>query len=269
MRHVIAIDQGTTGSTVLVLDEQLQVRGRGYQEFRQIYPQPGLGRARPRGHLGLGHVRARGGARGHRSRVDRGDRHHQPARDLGAVGSQDRQGRAQRDRVAGPPHRGAVRRAQEQRQGGARQAAHRAHARSVLLGHQGALDAATTSTASPRGRAPATVAFGTIDCYLLWRLTGGATHATDVTNASRTLLFDLAHARVVRRAARAARRAARRCCPRSSRRRGPSAPRRACPACPTASRSRASRAISSRRCSARPASPRARRSARTAPARSS
>src|SRR5580698_7898659 len=41
MRHVIAIDQGTTGSTVLVLDEQLQIRGRGYQEFRQIYPQPG------------------------------------------------------------------------------------------------------------------------------------------------------------------------------------------------------------------------------------
>ena len=41
MRHVIAIDQGTTGSTVLVLDERLEVRGRGYQEFRQIYPQPG------------------------------------------------------------------------------------------------------------------------------------------------------------------------------------------------------------------------------------
>jgi len=40
MRHVIAIDQGTTGSTVLVLDEQLAVRGRGYKEFRQIYPKP-------------------------------------------------------------------------------------------------------------------------------------------------------------------------------------------------------------------------------------
>ena len=35
MRHVIAIDQGTTGSTVLVLDERLALRGRGYQEFRQ------------------------------------------------------------------------------------------------------------------------------------------------------------------------------------------------------------------------------------------
>src|SRR5690349_2075957 len=41
MRHVIAIDQGTTGTTVLVLDEELRIRGRGYREFRQIYPTPG------------------------------------------------------------------------------------------------------------------------------------------------------------------------------------------------------------------------------------
>jgi len=35
------------------------------------------------------------------------------------------------------------------------------------------------------------LAFGTIDCFLLWRLTGGAVHATDVTNASRTMLYDI------------------------------------------------------------------------------
>jgi glycerol kinase len=35
------------------------------------------------------------------------------------------------------------------------------------------------------------LAFGTLDCFLLWRLTGGRVHATDVTNASRTLLFDI------------------------------------------------------------------------------
>ena len=33
--------------------------------------------------------------------------------------------------------------------------------------------------------------FGTVDCYLLWRLTGGKVHATDATNASRTLLFNI------------------------------------------------------------------------------
>ena len=35
------------------------------------------------------------------------------------------------------------------------------------------------------------LAFGTVDCYLLWRLTGGRVHATDATNASRTLLYDI------------------------------------------------------------------------------
>ena len=37
MRHVISIDQGTTGSTVLVLDEQLAVRGRGYLFSRSAW----------------------------------------------------------------------------------------------------------------------------------------------------------------------------------------------------------------------------------------
>src|SRR5918993_1337978 len=35
------------------------------------------------------------------------------------------------------------------------------------------------------------LAFGTVDAFLLWRLTGGAVHATDATNASRTLLFNI------------------------------------------------------------------------------
>ena len=38
--------------------------------------------------------------------------------------------------------------------------------------------------------------FGTIDSFLVWRLTGGKVHATDATNASRTLLFDIGHWRV-------------------------------------------------------------------------
>src|SRR5688572_15294108 len=40
-KFLVAIDQGTTGTTVLVLDERLAVRGRGYREIPQIYPQPG------------------------------------------------------------------------------------------------------------------------------------------------------------------------------------------------------------------------------------
>ncbi len=46
----------------------------------------------------------------------------------------------------------------------------------------------------PEARAAAQaghIAFGTVDCFLIWRLTGGRVHATDVTNASRTALFDI------------------------------------------------------------------------------
>src|SRR5207237_2077987 len=42
-----------------------------------------------------------------------------------------------------------------------------------------------------RGRDPAGLAFGTVDSWLVWKLTGGAVHATDVTNASRTMLLQL------------------------------------------------------------------------------
>lgn len=48
------------------------------------------------------------------------------------------------------------------------------------------------SVAGARGRAEAgELAFGTVDTWLLWQLTGGRTHATDVSNASRTLLYDI------------------------------------------------------------------------------
>ena len=39
-RYVLAIDQGTTGSTAMVFDDAGAVRGRGYSEFTQYYPRP-------------------------------------------------------------------------------------------------------------------------------------------------------------------------------------------------------------------------------------
>ena len=57
------------------------------------------------------------------------------------------------------------------------------------------------------------LAFGTVDSFLLWRLTGGKVHATDATNASRTLLFDIAPRRNgIDELLRAVRRAGWRCC---------------------------------------------------------
>ena len=112
------------------------------------------------------------------------------------------------------------------------------------------------------------LAFGTIDTFLVHRLTGGAVHVTDVTNASRTLLMDLAQARLGRRDARDSSACRARCCRRSWPAPGHIATTRASASCPTASRSRASPAISRPRSSGRRASPRATRSAPTARARS-
>ena len=38
---ILSIDQGTTGTTVVLLDQELNIRAQGYREFGQIYPQPG------------------------------------------------------------------------------------------------------------------------------------------------------------------------------------------------------------------------------------
>jgi glycerol kinase len=94
------------------------------------------------------------------------------------------------------------------------------------------------------------LAFGTIDCWLLWKLSGGALHVTDATNASRTLLFDITRQAwddelLDMMGCRA------RCCPRC-------ATPAACTATPIcwaagASRSPAWRATSTPRCSGRPA----------------
>ncbi len=68
--------------------------------------------------------------------------------------------------------------------------AHRAADRSVFLRHQAALDPRQRARRPP-ARERGELRFGTVDCFLLWRLTGGRSHRTDATNASRTLLFNI------------------------------------------------------------------------------
>ena len=112
-------------------------------------------------------------------------------------------------------------------------------------------------------------AVGTVDSYLIARMTRGTWHVTDVSNACRTLLLRPVDRRLVRRAVRAVRRTPRRAARAGAqlgRDRAPPTPRRSA-ACRC--RSRGSPATSSRRCSGRPASTPATPSAPTAPARSS
>jgi len=193
MRHVIAIDQGTTGTTVLVLDEALAVRGRGYQEFRQIYPTPGWVEHDPED-IWASVISALGQAlAGIASRAPSS---------IAAIGiTNQRETAVLWDRQTGKAVHNAIvwqDRRTADRCAELRAAGHEARVRELtgltldpyFSGTKVAWMLGNLSELARPARA-GRLAFGTIDSYLLWRLTGGAVHATDVTNASRTLLFDL------------------------------------------------------------------------------
>ena len=107
-----------------------------------------------------------------------------------------------------------------------------------------------------RARAEAgELAFGTIDTWLVWKLTGGRLHVTDPSNASRTLLFNIHTGAVGRRAAAPASASRAACCPRSAPRARSTArspPPSASPACPSPASPATSRPRSSARCASSP-----------------
>ena len=190
MRHVIAIDQGTTGSTVLVLDERLEVRGRGYREFPQIYPRPGWVEHDPEA-IWASVCAALGAAL---AGID-------PA-SIAAIGiTNQRETTVLWDRKTTRPVHPAI--VWQDRRTAERCAELTAAGKAPRVRELTGLtidpyfsgtklswllhNVAGAAAAASAGD----LAFGTIDSYLLWRLTGGQVHATDVTNASRTLLLDL------------------------------------------------------------------------------
>ena len=121
-----------------------------------------------------------------------GDRHHQPARDDRALGPRTGRPVRQRDRVAGPTHRGRdVTLCDRHGHEPLFARAHRARARRLLLGHQARV-AARQRRRRPRARRArrARVRHRSTPGSL-WQLSGGAAHVTDASNASRTLLFNI------------------------------------------------------------------------------
>jgi glycerol kinase len=191
-KFVLAIDQGTTGSTALLLDHSGAVRGRGYAELPQHFPQPGWVE-HDAGEIWksvLAAVRAA-------LRAGRAD-----ARSLAAIGITNqrettllwerRSGRPVARAIVWQDRRTAARCTQLKRDGLERDVRRRtglvldpyfsATKIEWLLSRDRALAARAR-----RGE----IAFGTVDSWLIWKLTGGAVHATDPTNASRTMLFNL------------------------------------------------------------------------------
>ena len=104
---ILAIDQGTTGTTVFVVDARGRIRGRAYAEIRQFYPKPGWVEHDPeeiyRSVVTLS-KKAIAAAKVSASR-DRWNRHHQSARDVRRVGAAQRTPGLSRDRLAMPPQR--------------------------------------------------------------------------------------------------------------------------------------------------------------------
>jgi len=192
LRFLLSIDQGTTGTTVLILDRRARVRGRAYAEHPQIYPKPGWVEHDPEAiwrsvsrvvTAALANARVR------------------PAEVAGIGITNQRETTVLWDRRTGRPvHNGIVWQCRR-----TAPLCDRLKARGLagLFRRKTGLviDAYFSGTkirwlldhlpGLRRKAAAGRIAFGTIDSWLLWKLTGGRVHATDWTNASRTLLYNI------------------------------------------------------------------------------
>ncbi|HEX5436233.1 MAG TPA: glycerol kinase GlpK [Gemmatimonadaceae bacterium] len=186
MKHVLAIDQGTTGSTCLVLDAAGRVVGRGYREITQHYPRPGWVEHDPRELFEQTVAAAR------EAIAQAGVAPH-------CIGiTNQRETTVLWDRRTGEPVGRAI--VWQDRRTAGRCAALAGESARIAELTGLVIDAYFSATKlewmlaqeSVRQRAEAgELAAGTVDSWLVWNLTHGAVHATDPTNASRTMLFDI------------------------------------------------------------------------------
>lgn len=188
MAVVISIDAGTTGVRSFALDDRGQQVGLAYQEFTQHFPRPGW----------VEHDADEIWSAVQATLTELMTQLESLGQTVAAIGITD-----QRETVVAwsrstgaPKHRAIV---WQDRRTAARCDELREAGYLDLVRHQTGLvlDPYFSGTKAewllgPGGVAPdADLALGTIDTWLIWRLSGGAAHVTDVTNASRTLLYDI------------------------------------------------------------------------------
>jgi len=192
VKYVLALDQGTTGSAAIVFDESGAARGFADREIAQHYPASGQVEHDPEEiftttvAVGREALSAAGIA----------------ARDVSAIGiTNQRETTVVWERTTGRPiHRAVV---WQSRASAAICEDLRARGLADLVRERTGLviDAYFSATKvrwildqvrGAQARAAAgELLFGTIDAWLVWKLTGGRIHVTDVTNASRTMVFDI------------------------------------------------------------------------------
>ena len=191
MQYIMAIDQGTTSTTVLILDEKLHVCGSASVEFPQVYPKPDYVEHNP-DDIWQSVLEAIGAAIA-RARID--------ARQIAALGiTNQRETTLVWERETGcPVYNGIV--WQCRRTTDYCKTLKERGLEPMLRKKTGLLcdpyfsatkirwilDELNLQDQAEAGK----LCFGTVDTYLLWQLTGGRVHATDPSNASRTLLMNL------------------------------------------------------------------------------
>jgi glycerol kinase len=180
---ILTVDQGTTGTTCLVVDEELRAAGRGYREIGQHFPRPGWVEHDPE-EIWESVLAAAGDALAHADIS---------AAELSAIGiANQRETTVVWDRRTGRPLHNAIvwqdRRTAERC---------RELPRDLIRARTGLVpdpyfSATKLEWILQRSEQPQRdLAFGTVDSWLVWRLMKGALHVTDVTNASRTMLLGL------------------------------------------------------------------------------
>jgi glycerol kinase len=192
VQYVLALDQGTTSSRALLFDECGAVRSVAQREFDQIFPQPGWVEHKP-GQIASSQIvvaieaLAKAGA---------------SARDVAAIGiANQRETAIVWNRETGAPIYNAI--VWQDRRTADFCERLRSEGHGPLIQQRTGLliDSYFSATkiswilenvSGARAQAEAgKLAFGTVDTWLLWTLTGGKVHATDASNASRTMLFNI------------------------------------------------------------------------------
>jgi len=190
--HVLALDQGTTSSRALVFDSQGRIVGVGQYEFTQHYPQPGWVE-HDANEIWQTTLQAAHEALA-RARIT--------SADIVAIGiTNQRETTVLWDRHTGEPvHRAIVWQCRrtaplcDELKAAGHEPLFRERTGLVIDAYFSGTKVRWLLDSVPglRERAGAgEIAFGTIDSWLIWKLTGGRVHATDYSNASRTLLFNI------------------------------------------------------------------------------
>jgi glycerol kinase len=192
MKYILALDQGTTSSRAIVFDHNGSVVSVAQQEFRQIFPEPGW----------VEHDAQEIWASQSNVAAQALNKVRLTANDVAAIGiTNQRETTLVWDRTTGKPICNAIVWQDRRTAAACDRLKARGLAKTIARKTGLVVDAYFSATKLqwilnniPGAKAQARagkLAFGTVDSWLVWKLTGGRVHVTDPSNASRTMLFNI------------------------------------------------------------------------------